>query len=62
MNYLINIAKGLEAEECRLKKKKKTLLSTSFGFQQIICQQLVVKHSSRWGEDKNAQTNDYDRK
>lgn len=61
MNYLINIAKGLEAEECRLKKKN-ILLSTSFGFQQIICQQLVLKQSSRWGEDKNAQTNDYDRK
>ena len=43
MNDLINIIKELYAKECQQKEKNKTLLSTGFGFQQIICQQLVVK-------------------
>lgn len=44
-NELINVMKELYAQECRLREKSKTVLATSFGFQQIICQQLVVKQS-----------------
>lgn len=50
MNDLINTVKELHAKECRQKGKNKTLPSTSFGFQQIICQSLVVKQSTGGGE------------
>lgn len=49
MNDLINTVKELHAKECRQKEKNKTLPSTSFGFQQIICQPLVVKQSTGVG-------------
>lgn len=61
MNDLINTVKELYAKECRQKEKYKTLLSTSFSFQQIICQQLVVKQAS-WGEDKMHPAKDYNGK
>lgn len=49
MNELINIIQGLRAK-ARVSEKNETLLSTSFGFQQIICQQFVVKQSGDGGE------------